>query len=394
MFPTISHLIRYFTGFTIPLPISTFGFFMVLAFSAAYLAFSEEFRRKETQGFISPFTQTEIIGKAVSILPLLLKGSGAFLIGYKLIYCIINYRLFTLNPQSIIFSHYGNIFGGILTGSTFIYIKYLHIKQHILAVPVKIKKTVHPYQEMDKLLFWCGFFGFIGAILFGQMERLDQLIINPIRFFLTFNGLAFYGGLIFGAATYLYITQKMGISLRNAADIGSPGMMLAYAIGRLGCHLSGDGDWGIINTYPKPLWLHWLPSWMWAFKYPHNVIRQGKYIVGCTDNIYCNELVNPVFPTSFYEAIICLLLFLLLWLIRNKIKISGLMFSIFAILNGTERYLIEHIKINVRHSILGLNFSQAEFISLIIGCIGITSLFLSVKSHKMDIIYRGAQNKE
>lgn len=381
MFPTISHLIRYFTGINISLPIPTFGFFMIIAFSGSYLAFSEEFKRKEKKGIIFPFTQTITIGKPLSIFSLLLKGAGAFLIGYKLTYCFINYHLFFLNPQSILFSYYGNIKGGLVTGVIYIYINYMKIKRHELAVPVKRIKTIHPYQNMDKLLFWCGLYGFIGAILLCKMERLDELIKKPIQFFLTFNGLAFYGGLIFGTVTYLYITKRMGIALSNALDIGSPGMMLAYGIGRMGCHLSGDGDWGIINMAPKPHWLNWLPSWMWAFNYPHNVIHQGRYIPGCTDN-YCNELVNPVFPTSFYESIICLLLFFLLWSIRRKIKIPGVMFSIFAILNGMERFLIEKIKINARYSLLDLHFSQAEFIATLICLIGITTLFLSLTANK------------
>jgi phosphatidylglycerol:prolipoprotein diacylglycerol transferase len=175
-------------------------------------------------------------------------------------------------------------------------------------------------------------------------------------------------------------TNQVSISKR----IYSIKLMLAYGIGRIGCHLSGDGDWGIINIAPKPHWLSWLPSWMWAFNFPHNVIQQGKYIPGCTDN-YCNELVNPVFPTSFYEATICLLLFLLLWSIRRRIKIPGLMFSIFAILNGIERFLIENIKINARYNLMGLHFTQAEFISLIICFIGITSLFLSIARNKGKI---------
>lgn len=384
MFPTISHLIRYFTGIYIPLPIPTFGVFMVLAFTGAYWAFTEEFKRKEKQRIIFPFTKKIIIGKSASLFSLLLYGTGGFLLGYKLIYCLINYHFFVRNPQSILFSHYGNMVGGFLTGVLFISLKYIQNKQHELEVTKIITKTVHPYQIMDKILFWCGFFGFIGAILLGELERLDLLIKSPIHFFLTFNGLAFYGGLIFGAVTYLYITKKIGITLSNAADIGSPGMMLAYGIGRIGCHLSGDGDWGIINIAPKPHWLNWLPSWMWAFNFPHNVIQQGKYISGCTDN-YCNELVYPVFPTSFYEAIICLLLFLLLWSIRRKIKIPGLMFSIFAILNGMERFLIEIIRINPRYSLMGLHFTQAEFISILICLIGITTLFLSLAANKRKI---------
>ena len=56
-------------------------------------------------------------------------------------------------------------------------------------------------------------------------------------------------------------------------DIGGPGMMLAYSVGRIGCHMSGDGDWGIININPKPF--SWLPDWLWAYTYPNNVAIEG-----------------------------------------------------------------------------------------------------------------------
>ena len=59
------------------------------------------------------------------------------------------------------------------------------------------------------------------------------------------------------------------------ADATAPGLLLAYGIGRIGCHVSGDGDWGIPNTLPKPGWLSWAPDWIWAYAYPNNVNRVG-----------------------------------------------------------------------------------------------------------------------
>ncbi len=384
MFPTVSYLIQYFTGVFIPLPVSTLGLFMVLAFFASYRAFKEEFKRKEKLGIIHPFTRKTVTGKPAPAGLLLLYGTVGFMIGFKLVYCLSNYRLFTRIPQYFLFSHHGNITGGILTGLLIAYGTYLQKKQHQSAKPVTIEATVHPYQLMDKLLLWCGVTGFAGAIILGKLENLSELFTDPTHYFSSFNGLVYYGGLIFGAITYLYMTHRAGIALSHAADIGSPGMMLAYGIGRIGCHLSGDGDWGIINTASQPHWLSWMPQWMWAFKFPHNVIRQGKYIPGCTTS-YCNELVYPVFPTSFYEALICLLLFLLLWSVRHKIKIPGLMFSLFATLCGMERFFIEKIRINPQYHYMGWSFTQAQFISFIICFIGISGIFLSVIANKQKL---------
>uniref|UniRef100_UPI0026EB65B7 prolipoprotein diacylglyceryl transferase n=1 Tax=Pedobacter glucosidilyticus TaxID=1122941 RepID=UPI0026EB65B7 len=164
-------------------------------------------------------------------------------------------------------------------------------------------------------------------------------------------------------------------------DIGGPGMMLAYGVGRLGCQLSGDGDWGIENLSAKPNWLTWLPDWAWASKYPHNVINEGVPIAGC-EGKFCFELANPVYPTPLYEAVICILLFALLWAVKDRIKAPGLLFSIYLILNGVERFLIESIRVNSKYEVAGLSFTQAELISSVMVILGIAGIVWSVKNYK------------
>jgi len=186
-----------------------------------------------------------------------------------------------------------------------------------------------------------------------------------------FSGLTFYGGLICGGAAVLYIAWKHGIKPLDMLDIGGPGMMLAYGIGRIGCQMSGDGDWGIPNLAPKPHWLSWAPDWMWAFKFPHNVNNEGVPIPGCIGK-FCHELPVPVFPTSFYESVVCILLFLFLWSIRDKIKASGMLFGIYMILAGVERFFIELIRVNTKYHVGGISFTQAELISIFMvigGCV-------------------------
>lgn len=113
--------------------------------------------------------------------------------------------------------------------------------------------------------------------------------------------------------------------------------MLSYGIGRVGCMMSGDGDWGIVNNNPKPSWMNFLPDWMWAFKFPHNVNNDGIPIPGCVGR-WCHELPEAVYPTSFYETIMAIILFGVLWAIRKQITTPGLLFSIYLILNGAERF--------------------------------------------------------
>jgi phosphatidylglycerol:prolipoprotein diacylglycerol transferase len=244
------------------------------------------------------------------------------------------------------------------------------------------------HRLMDRVLFGCGIIGFAGALLLAKLENLRGLSTHPLRWLLTYNGLTYFGGLIFGGLTCLFITHRKGISLVVTADTGSPGMMLAYGVGRIGCHLSGDGDWGIVHLAPKPGWLSWMPDWAWGFQYPHNVIHQGAYIPGC-EGSFCTELVNPVYPTSLYEAVACLLLFGLLWLLRKRITAPGLLFALFAVLAGLERFFIEFIKVNARYT--SLNLSQAQFISLALVLIGLSIGAYSFKETRFKEI-RGPES--
>ena len=382
MFPTISHFIKFITGLYIPLPIQTFGLFMAIAFWVSYIAFKKEFKRKEKLGIISPFLKKTITGAAPSV-PLLVGCAFAgFVIGYKFVFVFQHYDQFMYDASGLIFSFNGNILGGLVVAALFFSWIYFQKKQQQLSVPIIKDNLVHPYEVTDRLLLWCAVIGFMGAILLPKLEQMGKLFNAPLQFFSSLNGMAFYGGLIFGAAIFFYKTKKMGIPLLVAADIGSPGMMLAYTTGRMGCHLSGDGDWGKVNMAPKPGWLSWAPDWVWSFNFPHNVIHQGKYIEGCTES-YCSVLTQPVYPTSFYESVICLSLFIILWLNRNNIKRTGQMFFIFLLLNGTERFFMEFIKINTRYFWGHLGLSQAQIIAVVFciaGAAGLAWLFISNKN--------------
>jgi prolipoprotein diacylglyceryltransferase len=80
----------------------------------------------------------------------------------------------------------------------------------------------------------------------------------------------------------IFYVRKFKIRVIHFADAMAPTMLFAYAAGRIGCHISGDGDWGIVNLNPKPF--AWLPDWMWAYQYPHNVVNEGVAIQGCVGN--------------------------------------------------------------------------------------------------------------
>jgi hypothetical protein len=95
---------------------------------------------------------------------------------------------------------------------------------------------------------------------------------DPIGSLISFSGLSFLGGLICATIAILWFAKKNNIKLLHLTDAALPGLMLAYGVGRMGCQIAGDGDWGIPNDAPKPEWLSFLPNWAWAYNYPNNVL--------------------------------------------------------------------------------------------------------------------------
>jgi len=377
MFPTVSHFLSYLFGVNIPLPFNTFGVFVALAFLAAYWAFTKELKRKEALGLIMPTKRTTYVGEPASTGELISNAVFGFLIGYKLIYALVNYKLFVADSQSVLLSTKGNVLGGIALAALFVYWSYKEKDKNKLPSPKKVEVTVHPYELMSNMVVWAAIWGFLGAKIFDNLEHWDSFIADPIAGLLSFSGLTFYGGLICGGAAVLYIAHKNGIKPLHMLDVGAPGMMLAYGVGRIGCHMSGDGDWGIVNPHPKPF--SWLPDWLWAYTYPNNVAGEGVPISGCVGK-FCNELPQPVYPTPIYEVIAALLIFWFLWKIRDKIKTPGMMFGIYLMFNGLERFLVELIRVNSKYHVAGIPFTQAELISAILFIAGASLVTYSIKN--------------
>ena len=380
MYPTISHLLFDLFGINIPLPIQTFGFWVAIAFLAASYVISKELKRKEKEGHLSATIVKEIIGKPLSIAEIASSLVTGFFIGFKFIEAIFHYADLVANPQDFILSTRGSFMGGILIAGISVYLKWNDNQKTKLATPKEIEKTVHPYQLVGNMTMIAAVSGIIGAKVFHNLENMGAFLADPIGQIMAFSGLTFYGGLIAGAVSVIWYARRYKINTLHLIDAAAPGLMLAYGVGRIGCQLSGDGDWGIDNLAPKPEWMTFLPDWMWSFTFPHNVINAGIPIEGCTGS-FCYELANPVWPTAFYEVIMGLVIFSFLWVIRKQIRIPGILFCIYLALNGVERFFIEKIRINTEYDILG-GITQAEIISsclVLIGLIGSVFLFRNFK---------------
>ena len=380
MYPTFSHIIYDLFGVNIPLPIQTFGFWVAISFLAAAWVITLELKRKESEGFLSAVKVKEIIGKKLSAQEIISSVLVGFGIGFKGVEALFHYSDLVANPQDFILSIRGNLLGGLLISGIAFYLKWKENQKTILAIPKEIEKTVHPFELVGNITMIAAVSGIVGEKIFHNLENFDTFLADPIGKLMSFSGLTFYGGLIAGAISVIWYAKKYQINIKHLIDSAAPALMLAYGVGRIGCQMSGDGDWGIDNLAPKPEWMSFLPDWMWSYNFPHNVINAGIPIEGCTGN-FCMQLANPVWPTAFYEVVMSITIFGILWAMRKHIKVPGALFYIYLAFNGIERFFIEKVRINTEYNILG-GITQAEIISfclVLTGIIGTTYLYKTRK---------------
>lgn len=385
MYPQLYHFFYDQFGWDLPFlrAINSFGFFVAVAFIIAAWIFSRELKRKYEQGFIPVIKKTTWIGKPASITELVLNGLVGALLGYKLLFAILNKEVFQDFP-SFLLSSQGNWIGALVLSVALAYWKYYEANKTKLAVPELKEVDFLPQQHTGPLLTIAAIFGIIGAKLFAYLEDpgdFIKFISDP------FSGLTMYGGLICALlAGYIYM-RKYKLPPMHVMDAVAPAVMLAYGIGRIGCHVSGDGDWGEVNTLPNP---GWLPDWLWAYDYPNNVNNDGVPLGECYyGDKYCSHLPQPVWPTSVYEALMCTGLFGIMWAVRKRYIIPGLMFSTYLMLNGVERFLIEKIKVNEKYEILGNRIAQAEIIAFSLILVGVIGIIYLLRRHKKKMANNG-----
>ncbi len=395
MYPTISDFLREVFGINIPLPIQSYGFMFALAFVLGTLVYAAEYKRKEREGVLLPVFIEETIGEPAKPAQLFWTFVLMFLLGFKGIEAIMYYNDFVDDPQGMILSLRGNFIGGLIIGVVATVYTWWDKNRKKLDKPETRKVETYPHQLVGNMLIFVGLWGLLGAKVFDaiQPQNFKQFIQHPIQELLSFSGLTFYGGIITGFAAGVWYIRKYNINLLQSIDAFAPSAALAYGIGRIGCQVSGDGCWGVVNTAPKPDWLSFLPDWFWAYDFPHNVINEGVPIEGYTGKYY-HVLAQPVFPTSLHETTIMFVVFIILWSIRKKIKIPGMLFAIYLIFAGMERYFIETIRVTHRYNIFGLQLSQAQIISILLIISGIALIIAMLKNKEKFIKLGTTKPKE
>jgi phosphatidylglycerol:prolipoprotein diacylglycerol transferase len=219
-----------------------------------------------------------------------------------------------------------------------------------------------PASHMDNAALTAFLAGLLGARLFHLLEYPREFLAHPLEMLFSRSGFTIFGGLIVGTLAGLVYARAKRIPVATLLDVFAPAMMLAYAIGRIGCQISGDGDWGVAaDVDAKPAWL---PLWLWAQTYDGNIL-------GVT-------LPPPgVYPTPLYEVLMGLIAFAVLWKLRIHRHRPGWLFAVYLVLAGIERLLIEFIRVNTTYDLFGVAVTQAQLIAtacVVAGCLGMWSL--------------------
>jgi phosphatidylglycerol:prolipoprotein diacylglycerol transferase len=190
------------------------------------------------------------------------------------------------------------------------------------------------------LVFWAAVGGLIFSRLWSILEDWRGLLRDPLSVIFSGSGFVWYGGLIGGTLGVTWVVWRNGLPWLKAVDSASPGLALGQAIGRMGCQLAGDGDWGKVSDLP------------WAMAYP-------KAIIG-----WPHPAGVRVHPTPLYELLAYVLVFAVLWAMRKKSRADGRVFWWYLVLAPTARFLVEFVRVN-RPVLLGLTAAQLFSVALV-----------------------------
>lgn len=396
MYPNLYFLFQDLFGIEISALklVNSFGLMVALAFVVASALLRKELLRKEKEGLMKPTQKQVWVGKAEGPLTWISSALLGFLLGWKVLWLLLNASdLFTgiSPPQRHLFSGDGYPLLGILGAVVFGVLRWREDMKQRLDTPEQKSVMVHPWERTGSITMVAAIGGILGAKFFHLLEYPDEMVAffrePSLQGFI--GGLTIYGGLIVGGLTVAIYARRNRMPFLHLADATAPVLMLAYGIGRMGCQISGDGDWGIPNTNPKPNWLSWAPDWVWSYPFPNNVNAvYGPRPAGYTGKLITDNDPWPIFegfgtyldpgvyPTSLYETIMATAIFAFLWSMRKRWRVPGFMFAVYMMFNGLERFFIEKIRVNAEMGFLGMTLTQAELISMVTFLGGLTLAIL------------------
>jgi phosphatidylglycerol---prolipoprotein diacylglyceryl transferase len=218
-------------------------------------------------------------------------------------------------------------------------------------VHAELKRRHYNPELASTMVFAAAIGGLVGARLLFIIEEWNRFLIAPLNFIFTGAGFTWYGGFLGGVVAVSWVVRKNKIPWLVAADMAAPALAIAYGVGRIGCHMAGDGDWGTVTHLP------------WGVAYTNAIIG---WVNPSTGIPYPPGTL--VHPTPIYEFLESMIVFAILWSIRKKGFAEGTLAWLYLVLAGFSRFMVEFWRINPD---LGWGLSEAQWFSAVIIAVGL-----------------------
>lgn len=203
----------------------------------------------------------------------------------------------------------------------------------LLVVRSELRRQGHDPNKAYDLILWSYIGGFVGARLFLIVTAWEQFQADPFGLLFSGSGWVWQGGVLGGAVAVIWKVRQLGLPLGDVADLAGMALAIGQAIGRVGCQLSGDGDYGVPTDLP------------WGMAYPDGVVPT-------TDRVH---------PTPIYESLACLAIFAVLWKRRATPHAPGARFGEYLVYSGLMRFAVEFVR---RNPVVGLGLTVAQWVGL------------------------------
>jgi phosphatidylglycerol:prolipoprotein diacylglycerol transferase len=237
---------------------------------------------------------------------------------------------------------------GLMMFLSFVLAAFIHGRQ--------LERFGYPRELAWDVLAWVAIGGIVGAKLYYVALHGQELLADPARALFSRGGLVWYGGLMGGVLAYYLQVRRRKLPIGLMFDATAPALALAIAVGRVGCFLVGD-DYGVYTD-----------SWVGiAFPLGSPPSTAG-YLRSVGDDVPAaipDAQVVPVHPTQLYEVGIALVMFAVLWRLGARQRQQGRLFSIWMVLYGVERFVIEFVRAKGDRVFLGFSTSQLASVLLV-----------------------------
>jgi phosphatidylglycerol:prolipoprotein diacylglycerol transferase len=205
-----------------------------------------------------------------------------------------------------------------------------------LIVGRRLKEIDAPVDWAYEIVLAGALGGVLGAKLWFSVQQGEWSLSQVF----SGTGLVWYGGALGGATAVLGYAAWRGILNRTLLDVAAPALAAGYAIGRIGCQLSGDGDYGKVTG-----------AW-WGMAYPNGTVPTAPGV--------------HVHPTPLFEVLLMGLLAIVLWRLRDRFA-PGVLFGIYLVVSSVERFVIEVLRLN---DAIALGMTAAQWTSIVLAAIG------------------------